>query len=30
MSKEKNFLTFTNDDGSESVYEEIDEVTIDG
>ncbi len=30
MSKEKNFLTFTNDDGSESVYELIDEVTIDG
>ena len=30
MSKEKNFLTFTNDDGSESVYELIDECVIDG
>ena len=30
MSKEKNFLTFTNDDGSESVYELIDECQIDG
>ena len=26
----KNFLTFTNDDGSESVYELIDECEIDG
>ncbi|MBO5261926.1 MAG: DUF1292 domain-containing protein [Clostridia bacterium] len=30
MNKEKNFLTFTNDDGSESVYELIDECKIDG
>ena len=27
---QKNFLTFTNDDGSESVYELIDECVIDG
>ena len=30
MSKEKNFLTFSNDDGSESVYELLDECKIDG
>ena len=30
MSNDKNFLTFTNDDGSESVYELIDECVIDG
>lgn len=28
--KNKKFLTFTNDDGSETVYELIDECTIDG
>lgn len=27
---QKNFLTFTNDDGSESVYELIDQCEIDG
>lgn len=29
-SENKNFITFTNDDGSESVYELIDECVIDG
>ncbi|MBQ8839722.1 MAG: DUF1292 domain-containing protein [Clostridia bacterium] len=28
--QDKKFLTFTNDDGSETVYELIDECTIDG
>lgn len=27
---QKNFLTFTNDDGSESVYELLDEIKVDG
>lgn len=30
MNKDKRFLTFTNDDGSESVYELIDECVING
>lgn len=30
MSNEKKFLTFTNDDGSESVYELIDQIEVDG
>ncbi len=30
MNNDKNFLTFTNDDGSESVYELIDECVVDG
>ena len=30
MNNNKNFLTFTNDDGSESVYELIDECQING
>ena len=30
MKNEKKFLTFTNDDGSETVYELIDECEIDG
>lgn len=30
MNNNKNFLTFINDDGSESVYELIDECKIDG
>ena len=29
-NKQKNFLTFTNDDGSESVYELLDEIKIEG
>lgn len=29
-NKQKNFLTFTNDDGSESVYELLDEIKVDG
>lgn len=30
MSKDKNFLTFENEDGSESVYEVISECVFDG
>lgn len=30
MNNDKNFLTFTNDDGTESVYELIDECVVDG
>ena len=30
MSKNKNFLTFENEDGSESVYEVISECVVDG
>ena len=30
MAQDKKFLTFTNDDGSETVYELIDECVIDG
>ena len=30
MSQDKNFLTFENDDGSESVYELVCELNIDG
>ncbi|MBO5339194.1 MAG: DUF1292 domain-containing protein [Clostridia bacterium] len=30
MAKDKNFLTFQNDDGTESVYEVISECVIDG
>lgn len=30
MAKDKNFLTFSNDDGTESVYEVISECVIDG
>ncbi|MBQ3017417.1 MAG: hypothetical protein IJD89_00575 [Clostridia bacterium] len=30
MNKDKRFLTFTNDDSSESVYELIDECVING
>ena len=29
-NQQKSFLTFTNDDGSESVYELLDEIKVDG